>query len=27
VPFSKPLESEFIPHAGRIEEAVRKVLI
>jgi pyruvate dehydrogenase E1 component beta subunit len=26
VPFSKPLESEFIPHAGRIEEAVRKVL-
>jgi acetoin:2,6-dichlorophenolindophenol oxidoreductase subunit beta len=26
VPFSKPLESEFIPHAGRIEEAVRHVL-
>jgi acetoin:2,6-dichlorophenolindophenol oxidoreductase subunit beta len=26
VPFSKPLESEFIPHAGRIEDAVRKVM-
>lgn len=26
VPFSKPLETEFIPHAGRIEAAVRKTL-
>jgi pyruvate dehydrogenase E1 component beta subunit len=26
VPFSKPLETEFFPHAGRIEAAVRRAL-
>lgn len=26
VPFSKPLESEFLPHKGRIEAAVRQAL-